>query len=403
VKRIAVRLRWSPAEEVAVGTLAEAARGRIVFEFDEAFLATGWALSPWKLAARPGLVEHTDRGFGPLFGVFDDSLPDGWGLLLMDRWFRSRGVDPSTLSVLDRLAYLGTRTMGALTYHPPADADDAPSRVGLVELAAQAEQVIGAEGEVLPELRRAGGSPGGARPKVVVGVRGHQVLSGVDELPEGWTHWLVKFAIGTDGADDGRLEHAYMRMAEAAGIVVPHHRLFAQGRFFGVQRFDREGPSGRLHMHTLGGLLHADYRVPSCDYDQLLRVARALTGDVRAVTECFRRMVFNVVAHNRDDHAKNFAFLMDAHGQWSLSPAYDLVFARGPGGEHTMTIDGEGKTPTKEGVLRLGARHGIDRAAALEIIERVHDAVAGWRALARDSGAQAKRVKAIGEAHRPLR
>ncbi len=403
MKRIAVRLRWSPAEEVAVGTLAEAARGRIVFEFDEAFLATGWALSPWKLAARPGLVEHTDRGFGPLFGVFDDSLPDGWGLLLMDRWFRSRGVDPSTLSVLDRLAYLGTRTMGALTYHPPADADDAPSRVGLVELAAQAEQVIGAEGEVLPELRRAGGSPGGARPKVVVGVRGHQVLSGVDELPEGWTHWLVKFAIGTDGADDGRLEHAYMRMAEAAGIVVPHHRLFAQGRFFGVQRFDREGPSGRLHMHTLGGLLHADYRVPSCDYDQLLRVARALTGDVRAVTECFRRMVFNVVAHNRDDHAKNFAFLMDAHGQWSLSPAYDLVFARGPGGEHTMTIDGEGKTPTKEGVLRLGARHGIDRAAALEIIERVHDAVAGWRALARDSGAQAKRVKAIGEAHRPLR
>ncbi len=234
-------------------------------------------------------------------------------------------------------------------------------------------------------------------------MRGHQVLSGVDELPEGWTHWLVKFALGTDGADDGRLEHAYMRMAEAAGIAVPPHRLFAQGRFFGVQRFDREGPSRRLHMHTLGGLLHADYRLPSCDYDQLLRVARALTGDVRAVTECFRRMVFNVVAHNRDDHAKNFAFLMDARGQWSLSPAYDLVFARGPGGEHTMTIDGEGKAPTKEGVLRLGARHGIDRAAALEIIERVDDAVAGWRVLARDSGAQAKRVTAIGEAHRPLR
>lgn len=403
MKRVAVRLRWSPTEEVAVGTLAEAARGRIVFEFDEAFLATGWALSPWKLAARPGLVEHTDRGFGPLFGVFDDSLPDGWGLLLMDRWFRSRGVDPSTLSVLDRLAYLGTRTMGALTYHPPADADDAPSRVGLVELAAQAEQVIGAEGELLPELRRAGGSPGGARPKVVVGVRGHQVLSGVDELPEGWTHWLVKFAIGTDGADDGRLEHAYMRMADAAGIAVPPHRLFAQGRFFGVQRFDRDGPSGRRHMHTLGGLLHADYRLPSCDYDQLFRVARALTGDARAVTECFRRMVFNVVAHNRDDHAKNFAFLMDAHGQWSLSPAYDLVFARGPGGEHTMTIDGEGRAPTKDGVLRLGARHGIARAPALEIIERVHDAVATWRVLARDSGAQAKRVKAIGEAHRPLR
>lgn len=403
MKRIAARLRWSPTEEVAVGTLAEVARGRIVFEFDEAFLATGWGLSPWKLAARPGLIEHTDRSFGPLFGVFDDSLPDGWGLLLMDRWFRSRGVDPSTLSVLDRLAYLGTRTMGALTYHPATDSDDAPSRVGLVELAAQAEQVLGSEGDVLPELRRAGGSPGGARSKVVVGVRGHQVLSGIDELPAGWTHWLVKFVTGTDGADEGRLEHAYMRMAEAAGIAVPPHRLFAQNRFFGVQRFDRDGPSGRLHMHTLGGLLHADYRLASCDYDQLIRVARALTGDARAVTECFRRMVFNVVAHNRDDHAKNFAFLMDARGQWSLPPAYDLVFARGPGGEHTMTIDGEGKAPTKDGVLRVGARHGIDRAAALEIIERVNDAVVGWSALARDSGAQAKRVKAIGEAHRPLR
>ncbi|MBK8240271.1 MAG: type II toxin-antitoxin system HipA family toxin [Deltaproteobacteria bacterium] len=398
-----MRLRWSPTHEVGVGTLAEVARGRLVFEYDEAFLATGWALSPWKLPAQAGLVEHGDRSFGPLFGVFDDSLPDGWGLLLMDRWFRSRGVDPSTISVLDRLTYLGRRTMGALTYHPPAESEDSPSRLGLAELAAQAEQLLGSEGEVLPELRRAGGSPGGARPKVVVGVRGSQVLSGVDELPDGWTHWLVKFAIGSDGADEGRLEHAYMRMAEAAGIAVPPHRLFAQARFFGVQRFDREGPSNRVHMHTLGGLLHADFRLPSCDYDQLLRVARALTGDARAVTECFRRMVFNVVAHNRDDHAKNFAFLMDAGGQWSLSPAYDLVFARGPGGEHTMTIDGEGKAPTKEGVLRLGARHGIDRASAQAIIEQVEDAVARWRSLARDSGATAKRVKAIGDAHRTLR
>jgi serine/threonine-protein kinase HipA len=403
MKRLLVRLRWSPTEELAVGTLAELERGRIVFEFDEAFLATGWELSRWKLGAQRGLVEHTDRGFGPLFGVFDDSLPDGWGLLLMDRWFRGQGVDPVSVSPLDRLAYLGTRTMGALTYHPPREPDDAPSHLDLVELAGQAAQVLGSDADVLPELRRAGGSPGGARPKVVVGIRGDDVLSGVEELPAGWEHWLVKFSPDPNEADDGPLEHAYMAMASAAGLDVPRHRLFAGGRFFGARRFDRVGPSDRLHMHTLGGLLHSDYRLPACDYDQLLRVARAVTENQRAVVECFRRMVFNVVAHNRDDHVKNFAFLMDDHGHWTLSPAYDLVFARGPGGEHTMTIDGEGRTPTLAGVLKLGARHGIERSKAIPIIERVHDAVASWPALARDSGADQQRTRAIAKAHLRLR
>ncbi len=402
MKRLSVRLRWDPTRELGVGTLAEAERGRVVFEYDEQLLRTGIELSPWKLRAQPGLIEHTERGFGPLFGVFDDSLPDGWGLLLMDRWFRKRGVDPASLSTLDRLLYLGTRTMGALTYHPPAEPAEPALPLDLLALSEQAERLLGSDDDVLPELRRAGGSPGGARPKVVVGIQGDQVLSGADDLPEGWEHWLVKFSSGREASDDGRLEHAYMRMAAAAGVDVPAHRLFAGGRFFGVKRFDRHGPTGRLHMHTLGGLLHSDYRLPACDYDQLMRVTRALTHDQRAVTECFRRMVFNVVAHNRDDHVKNFAFVMDQDGQWSLSPAYDLVFARGPGGEHTMTIDGEGRAPTKAGVLALGLRHGVARAAAESIIEQVDDAVAGWPELARDSGGEPAHVREIAAAHRPL-
>lgn len=399
MKMIEVRLRWSPTDEHTVGILAHPDRGTVAFEYDAAFLARQIELSPWKLAARAGLVEHTDRGFGPLFGLFDDSLPDGWGLLLMDRWFRARGVEPGSLSPLDRLAYLGARTMGALTYHPPSDPDDAPSHVDLTELAAQAEQLLGSDDDVLPELRRAGGSPAGARPKVVVGIRGNEVLSGVDEMPDGWEHWLVKFSGGRDTEDDGPLEHAYMQMAGVAGLTVPRHRLFTKARHFGTLRFDRVGARERLHAHTLGGLLHSDHRLPSCDYDLLLRVARGLTHDHRAVTECFRRMIFNVVAHNRDDHVKNFAFMMDRDGAWVLSPAYDLTFARGPGGEHSMTIDGEGKAPTLDGVLRLAARHGITRVDATAIIEQVHDAVAGWLALARTSGAAPKRARAIAAKH----
>jgi serine/threonine-protein kinase HipA len=194
-----------------------------------------------------------------------------------------------------------------------------------------------------------------------------------------------------------------MRMAAAAGTTVPPHRLFARGRFFGVQRFDRIGSAERRHMHTLGGLLHSDHRLPSCDYDQLFRVTRALTHDHRAIIECFRRMVFNVVAHNRDDHVKNFAFLMGPDGEWTLSPAYDLVFAEGPGGEHSMTIDGEGKSPSLASILRIGLRHGVSRPEALEIVERVHDAVTAWPSHARDSGATAKAAKAIGAKHLRLR
>lgn len=399
MKTVEVRLRWSPTEVRTIGRLGHPDRGAIAFEYDDAFLAQPLALSPWKVAIQPGLIEHVDPAFGPLFGLFEDSLPDGWGLLLMDRWFRARGIEPRSLSPLDRLAYIGTRAMGALTYHPPRDADDAASHLDLSELAAQAKQLVGSDDDVLPELRRAGGSPGGARPKVVVGIRGDEVLSGVDEMPDGWEHWLVKFSAGRDSDDDGPLEHAYMEMAAAAGLTVPRHRMFAKDRHFGTLRFDRIGARERRHMHTLGGLIHSNHRLPSCDYDLLLRVVRGLTHDARAVVECFRRMIFNVVAHNRDDHVKNFAFLMDREGQWTLSPAYDLVFSHGPGGEHSMTIAGEGKTPTLAGVLSLAARHGIARGDAHAIVEHVQDAVAGWLAIARSSGASAKRARAIATKH----
>ncbi len=400
MKRVVVKLRFGPDDELEVGELAEAERGRIFFEYAPAFLDRGWELSPLRLPARPGLHEHVERAFGPLPGVFDDSLPDGWGRLLMDRHFRRTGLDPARISPLARLLHLGRRTMGALTYHPPDSPSEPPASLDLARLAEHADQVLrGTVKEVLPELRRAGGSPGGARPKVVVGLRDDEVISGDDELPEGFDAWIVKFAGHEDGPDHGAMEYAYMQMASAAGIDVPPHQLLGSGPWFAVQRFDRRAGNQRLHMHSLGGLLHSDFRVPACDYDQLLRATRAVTRDQRAVDACFRRMIFNIVGHNRDDHVKNFAYLMDASGAWSLAPAYDLVYSMGPGGEHSMTIDGEGRSPDLAGCTALAMRHGIGTGDAAAIIEQVTKAVTRWPVLARRAGVRATTIEEISRAH----
>jgi serine/threonine-protein kinase HipA len=407
MKRLEVRLSREPGEERVVGQLAETGPrgGQVVFEYDPAFLRDPLWLSPFKLPPEGGLIEHRDHAFGPIFGLFDDSLPDGWGLLLMDRFFQQRGSALAEVSVLDRLAYLGTRTMGALTYHPPADpAGSAGILLDLHEMARASQQVIaGTAEEVLPLLLRAGGSPGGARPKVLVGVSGDSILAGEDDLPPGYTHWMVKFHTRQDSPDAGPGELAYSLMAREAGLAMPPARLFetAEGeRFFGVERFDRRG-NHRYHVQTFGNLIHANFRIPSCDYRQLLEVTRILTRDHQAVLECYRRMVFNVLTHNRDDHVKNFAFRMTDEGNWELAPAYDLVFARGPGGEHTMTVAGEGRAPARRHLLQVAAPAGIADRDAEAILEDVAAAAARWRAQARRAGVSAKSArlveKAIGE------
>jgi serine/threonine-protein kinase HipA len=402
MKKLEVRLHREPGQERVVGQLAEATRGPLVFEYDPAFLRDPLWLSPFKLPPASGLIEHRDHAFGPIFGLFDDSLPDGWGLLLMDRLFRQRGSALAEVSVLDRLAYLGTRTMGALTYHPPTDpAATVDTTLDLHEMARASEQVIaGTAEEVLPLLLRAGGSPGGARPKVLVGVSGDSILSGEDDLPPGYTHWIVKFHARKDSPDAGPGELAYSLMAREAGLVLPPARLFetaAGERFFGVERFDRRG-NHRYHVHTFGNLIHANFRIPSCDYRQLLEVTRILTRNHQDVLQCYRRMVFNVLAHNRDDHVKNFAFRMTDAGDWELAPAYDLVFTEGPGGEHTMTVAGEGRAPGRRHLLQLAASAGIADRDAESILDGVAAAAARWRAHAREAGVGMKSAKVVEKA-----
>lgn len=399
MRRLEVRLDWGD-EQVVVGTLAEQER-RIYFEYDAAFLHTPLPISPFKLSVRPGLFEHAERGFSEVFGAFNDSLPDGWGLLLMDREFRKRGLDPATVSVLDRLAYIGTRGMGALTYHPPsATVEEEGLGIDLDELARQAERVLeGSAEEVLPALRIAGGSPGGARPKVLVGVREDgRMVSGASGLPGGYRHFLVKFGAEEDGPDIGAVEAAYALMAREAGVDVPPTHLFETrdgGRYFGAERFDREG-SLRLHMHTLSGLLHASHRLPSLEYEGFLKATLILTKDQRQVEEAFRRMAFNVLAHNRDDHVKNFSYLMDRAGVWRLAPAYDLVFSKGPRGQHTMAVAGEAERPTERDMLRVAADCDVDSRRARETVQQVRDAVRQWPRFADATGVSAATARRIG-------
>jgi len=389
VRTLEVRLDWGGASAV-VGTLAEEVRG-IYFEYAPSFIADPLPLSPFKLPVRAGLFEHREREAGPVFGVFDDSLPDGWGMKLMDRAFRKQGRALADVTVLDRLAYIGTHGMGALTYHPPSAGDaDEPPEVELAALAREAGRVLeGSTDEVLPALRLAGGSPGGARPKVLVGVADDgRMIAGTSRLPEGFRHFLVKFSAGADNPHLGAIEAAYALMAASAGLVIPPTRLFETtdgGRYFGVERFDRRG-NARLHMHSLAGLWHASHRVASMDYEGFLRTTLALTRDHRALEEAYRRMVFNVVAHNRDDHVKNFSYLMGTDGTWMLAPAYDLTFSEGPGRQHTMDVAGEAARPGDRHMLAVAESCGVGAARARLIIERVRDTVRRWPEFAAATG-----------------
>jgi serine/threonine-protein kinase HipA len=389
-----------------VGTLAEDGV-MLAFEYDAGYLSSPLPISPQQLPPRLGVFTHADQDFDRLPGVLADALPDGFGRLVQDRAFEAQGVSRARVSPMDRLAALGDAAMGALTFRPAAPLGDGSSDgagwpLDLAALAAQGERLLEGSAEaVLPQLAAAGGSPGGARPKVLAGVSGDgRVMAGVSPamaagrepaLPDAFTPYLIKFAARDDiaayGRDVGAMELAYWELARRAGIDVPPATLFpaADGqRWFGVQRFDRHGPGGRgrLHLHTLGGLLHASHRLPSLDYAAFLAVTGALTRDLRQVEQAVRRMAFNVFAHNRDDHARNFAYLMDAGGTWRLAPAYDLTFSAGMGGQHTTAIGGETMAPTVRAMYRAARDAGLDGGQAMRAIAHVEEAVAQWPAVA---------------------
>lgn len=388
---------------VAVGRLATKDR-RIYFEYDAAFIKRGLAISPLKLPLRTGVQEFDPRLFDGQAGVFNDSLPDGWGRLLLDRALRARGIMPDAFAPLDRLAHVGRHGMGALIYEPDYSETPAQNHIDLDELSTQSRHILeGESSAVLETLLALNGSSAGARPKAMIGVNAGKtkIIQGVDDLPEEYEHWLVKFPNTTDGIDAGAVEFVYSQMARAAGLCVMESHLFPAKKgpgYFATRRFDRLSGNKRLHKHTASGLLHADFRVPSLDYQDLIRATMALTRDIREAQKMFRLAVFNVLSHNRDDHAKNFSFLMDEHGKWRMAPAYDLIFSGGPGGEQSTMLMGEGKNPGTAQLLKLAAIADLSDNEARAIIDQTRQALDQWQTLARKTGVSKEMIGLIHSA-----
>jgi serine/threonine-protein kinase HipA len=364
---------------------------QIFFEYDTAFIKTSLELSPFKLPLKAGVIESTDRTFEGLFGVFNDSVPDGWGRLLLDRKLMNAGLNPGSLSPLDRLCFVGTNGMGALSYEPENPSTISHITNDLDEIDSEIQATLDENDTYVDDLLVLGGSSAGARPKVLLHIEG--------------ADWLIKFRSQLDPKDISAIEYAYHLMAIDAGLIVPEAKRFPSRTglgFFGVKRFDRNGDS-RIHMHTIAGLLHADHREPSLDYESIMKATLYLTKDIRQCETQFRNAVFNVLSHNRDDHSKNFSFLMDQHCNWTVSPAYDLTFSSGPSGEHSTMIMSEGKNPNKAHLLKLAGTCNIKQDKALEIIHQVLAATEKWDAFAGEAGVSKVQTKNIGEALRKIR
>ena len=396
-------LHWDTDDIQHVGRLAY--RDQIAYlEFDQAFLRAGLELSPVHHKTSTGLQRPYDiEVFEGLHGIFNDSLPDGWGRLLIDRRARQLGIEPSTLTPLDRLACVGSSGIGALCYAPSIEVWKAgKDELDLDQLATDARMVL--EGniiEVLLALGQAGGSPGGARPKALIALNemGH-AIHGTDDAPEGYKHYLVKFPGHGDPNDIAAIEMAYADMAREAGVKMPETKLLDGGKgmsYFAARRFDREGMR-RTHVQSASGLLYTDIRTPALDYTDLIMLTRNITRDQRECISMFTLAVFNVLAHNRDDHARQFSFLMARDGAWRMAPAYDLTWSSGPGGEHSSSVLGHGKDITRDHLTDLGKKADMKESDVIKVIEHTRAAISKWEIFASKYGTSRQSTKRVAAA-----
>jgi serine/threonine-protein kinase HipA len=379
-------------ERWPLGTLADTGRD-IMFEYSPQAVERGLQLSPMhQPLPRAGATAVSFKGevhsYG-LPGFIADALPDGWGMLLMDRALRKLGRNPREVSVLERLAIVGERAMGALSFEP-SDEDILPAeKLQLKELAkeivalqADENSDTGKTDAQLRHLMQLGGSPQGARPKVLVdfNARTGQLSSGMP-LAGSATPWLMKFPAESEHREVCAIEELYARVARHGGMDMPRSRFFDLGTkhsAFGVERFDRvvqDKQVLRVPIMSMSAYLQADHRLPSLDYETILLATLRITGDQREVIKAFERCIFNVVMHNRDDHSRNFAFRMNEQGLWKLSPAFDLTYSFGPGGEHSTSVAGHGKSITRAHLLQVGKAGGISTKAAESSINTWLDAV----------------------------
>jgi len=399
-----------------VGAVSEEDDGRITFEYDEAFRRSGFEISPRKLPlSLRGPVSFAElnrvEAFAGLPGVLADALPDRFGNAIIKAYFESQGRPESAMSPVQKLLYMGKRGMGALEFRPAirggATARERQS-LEIADLVEQARKLIEGETDVaVAEIMRVGSSAGGARPKAVIlwnRAKG-EVRSSFAAPRAGDEHWIIKFdGVGELDAPNpkpqpyNRVEYVYSLMAKDAGIEMEETNLLRERSYahFMVRRFDREGAK-KLHLHSLGGLDHADYNAPGTySYEQFLRVILELQLGYPALEQAFRRICFNIIAVNQDDHVKNIAFLMDETGRWRLAPAFDMTFARGAGytRQHQMSLGGKRDGFTSRDLVDLGKKFGIKHDGE-PIIDNIRAALKNWDQLAKEWGVPPKNVTAI--------
>ena len=357
-------------EEKLVGTLAMTAGHKAAFQYSEKWLESGFSISPFSLPLHDQVFVPKKEYFHGLFGVFADSLPDAWGKLLLNRLLLSHNQNPDQLTVLDRLRAVGRAGMGALTYLPDWGFPEQKKEDDLDELAVQCQKILNTEySDKLDELYDLGGTSGGARPKIMTKIDGED--------------WIIKFPSHMDGENAGKMEYDYSCCARECKIAMTETRLFPSERcegYFGIKHFDRikeKDHDKKIHMLTAAALLELDFEQPSLDYHSLMKLTKILTRDhPEDIENMFRRMCFNVFAHNRDDHSKNFTFLYcEKEDRWRLSPAYDLTYSNTYYGEHTTTVDGNGRNPGIKEMVAVGTAAGMKKERCRVIAEEIEKCV----------------------------
>lgn len=411
----------------------DAGAGLAHFEYDPDFVRSGVEVAPLtmplskRIYSFPALPRETFHG---LPGLLADSLPDDFGTALINVWLANQGRRPETFNPVERLCYTGIRGMGALEYLPAQRSFTGKSEPvdvkALVDLASRILTKRNTlQGSFNPELRedslqdilRVGTSAGGARAKAIIAwnQKTNEVHSGQVKAGQGFSYWLLKFD-GVSGNRDkeledpagyGLIEHAYYHMAKKAGIDMAESRLLKEnGRsHFMTRRFDRTDSGQKIHMQSFCAMEHFDFKKAGAhSYEQALRTIRKLGMPMATIEEQFRRMAFNIIGRNQDDHVKNIAFLMDKSGNWSLSPAFDMTYSYNPQGDwtsqHQMSLNGKRDDFTIEDFKACAKNASMKRGRAEEIVQQVQEAVLQWKRFAGKSGVPPEVADGIAKTHR---
>jgi len=412
-----------------VGSLVwDDTREMAVFEYDAQFRRNGQELAPLMMplakGARPfSFPSNRTDCFKGLPGLIADALPDKFGNQIITEWLTRQGLPIGEISPLERLCYVGQRAMGALEFEPSKASAllNESTEIYIGELTRLAEDIFTKreafqermfqEDKTILDILRVGTSAGGAKPKAIIAYdeQTNEVRSGQVKAPQGFGYWLLKFdgvtysehgSVMDNPKGIGNIEYAYYKMAQACGIDMTECRLLDEGdnHHFMTRRFDRTADGEKIHMQTVAGLAHLD-RDQRHSYEEIFGIIRKMSLPMETSLQLFRRMVFNVMARNNDDHTKNFSFLMDRQGQWKLAPAYDLCYSYKPGGrwigQHQLSLNGKQDDFTRQDLLTVGEKMGIRRCG--DIIEEVANAVSRWQTIAKDCGVRESHVAEVAK------